>query len=201
LAVTISKVMKKFLSSTLLICAICTSVSAATITFVPPNDTSGAISSTNSNDGYSTGRGILFTVDSATTVDSVGIYQDLTNVSLSFDLEIFNGTNLANGGSTVSTTGLEWIDYGGFEVNLSPGNTYHLEFTFTGNSNQNFFYNNFNVTWSQDGFSALDGTRTNFASNSVVAAFRMNAVPDTGSTAALLGAGVAALAFARRRLG
>ena len=178
-------------------------MSAATITFVPPNDTSGAVLSTNSNDMYSTGRGILFTVDSATTVDSVGIYQDLTNVSLSFDLEIFNGTNLANGGSTVSTTGLEWIDYGGFEVNLSPGNTYHLEFTFTGQSNQNFFYWNANETWSQDGFSALDGTRGNSAVNAVVAAFRMNAnpVPDTGSTAALLGVGVAALAFARRKLG
>lgn len=40
-------------------------------------------------------------------------------------------------------------------------------------------------------------------SNAQIGAFlvRANAVPDTGSTAALLGAGVVALAFARRRLG
>ena len=86
---------------------------------------------------------------------------------------------------------------------MLPGNTYHLEFTFAGNSNQNFYYMNLNQTWSQDGFSTLDGTYNNSASNSLVAAFRVNAnaVSDTGSTAALLGAGVVALAFARRRLG
>ena len=178
-------------------------MSAATITFVPPNDTNGMVVSTNSNDGYGNGRGILFTVDSATTVDSVGIYQDVTEITLSFDLEIYNGAVLANGGSTESTTGLEWIEYDGFEVNLLPGNTYHLEFTFAGNSNQNFYYMNQNQTWSQDGFSTLDGTYNNSDSNSLVAAFRVNAnaVSDTGSTAALLGVGVVALAFARRRLG
>ena len=121
--------MKKFLSTTLLICAIWTSVSYDTITFVPPIDTNCMVVTTNSIYVYLNGRGILFTVDSATTVDSVGIYQDFTEISLSFDLEIYNGAVLANGGSTESTTGLEWIEYDGFEVNLLPGNTYHLEFT------------------------------------------------------------------------
>ena len=51
---------------------------------------------------------------------------------------------------------------------------------------------------SNTGFDAGKG-----ATNSLVGAFlvRATAVPDTGSTAALLGAGVVALAFARRRLG
>ena len=51
---------------------------------------------------------------------------------------------------------------------------------------------------SNTGFDAGKG-----ATNSLVGAFlvRATAVPDTGSTAALLGLGVAALAFARCRLG
>tara|TARA_B100001093_G_scaffold100547_1_gene92624 strand:+ start:57 stop:617 length:561 start_codon:yes stop_codon:yes gene_type:complete len=50
-----------------------------------------------------------------------------------------------------------------------------------------------NFYWGTGGVSVDDGELLGSAS--------LSAVPDTGSTAALLGAGVAALAFARRRLG
>ena len=50
-----------------------------------------------------------------------------------------------------------------------------------------------NVYWGYE-------TSNNYTSGSLLGS-ASSAVPDTGSTAALLGAGVAALAFARRRLG
>ena len=175
----------------------------ALIEFQPPG-VNGSIFSTNSNDGYQSGRGILFMVDAPTTINSVGVFQNLTNIPLSFSLEVFNGASLSTGGSTVTTSGLQWIDYNIAPVTLTSGIWYHLEFGFTGLSNQNFFYDNGNISWSQSGFTKLDGTQANSPDNFVVAAFRVNtgasSVPDGGTTVALLGITFLGITAVRRML-
>ena len=65
-------------------------------------------------------------------------------------------------------------------------------------------------TWSSDVFDPEEASSVNFywgtngmtvESGELLGSASLSAVPDSGSTAALLGAGVVALAFARRRLG
>ena len=181
------------------------SASALATEFVPPNDTTGQVWTTNSNDAWADGRGIIFNVSSATDLTSVGVYQDLTNKNLTWTLSDWNSpsTIFASGGGLVSTPGLAWIDFA-TSVALSVGTSYHLEFSFAGNSNQNFFYNNQNVPWSQGVYTALEGTQGGYADNFVVGAFRVNegatqSVPDSGSAAAFLGLAFVGLAAAARR--
>ena len=177
----ISKILKA-VAAAIALMAGASSASATTIEFVPPNDTSGTVFTNNTNDGWSAGRGIGFNVTSETTINSIGVFQNLTNVALSYGIYeisastgVFSRTStLRSGGDTVSTSGLEWIDFGFADLILTPGNNYLLEFAFSAASNQNFFYNNNNVAWNQGGFTFLDGTRADSFSNSVVAAFRVN---------------------------
>lgn len=157
------------------------SAQAIPIEFAPPGVT-GAVYTTNNNDGWDVARGIGFTVEAPIELTSLGLYQDFVGVSLSYGLyEIdrsgttFTRTStLASGSTTATTAGLEWIDVAIAPVTLTTGLDYLVEFQFTAASQQNFFYNNSNIAWSQAGFSGLDGTQVNDFTNSVVAAFRIN---------------------------
>ena len=108
---------------------------ATVIEFVPPNDTIGHVYTTNSNDGWNPGRGIGFTVDSAETINGVGLFQDLTRIDLSFGLYEIDSSSgsfsrsatLRTGGSTVTTSGLEWVDYSIADLLLDPTKIYLLE--------------------------------------------------------------------------
>jgi len=185
-------------------------VNASVIEFIPPNDLTGAVYTTNNNDMWSGNRGIGFNVSSSQTLSSVGVYQDLTNIMLNYSLlEIsassgaFTDLNTLSAGSrTVSTNGLEWIDFNFSDIALDVGSNYLLEFSFSGNSNQNFFYINANQSWSQDGFNALEGTAVNSFSNFAVGAFRVNGAVTTVSapaTVALFALGLAGISFSRKR--
>jgi hypothetical protein len=185
---------------------------ATPLSFVPSNDTTGMVFSTNSNDGWQGARGIGFTVTSQQTISSVGLYQNLTNIDLHYGLYEINALNggfskiatLASGGSNVTTNGLAWIDYQFAPVTLAQGKDYLIDFSFTGSSNQNFFYNNRNVAWTQGAFTALEGTAGQDFGNFVVAGFRVNGIEQTSkvpepASLALIGAGMLALVSRRRR--
>jgi hypothetical protein len=154
------------------------------VEFVPPNDTVGGVYSTNQNDNWATGRGIVFQADQHLTLDSIGVFQDLTSINLNYSFsqiddpffDVTAGQIILSAGtlSNVTTSGLQWIDVAISPLTLTAGNYYHLLFDFLGNSNQNFFYINQNVSWTQDAFSLLEGTQGGNTDNSVVAAFRVN---------------------------
>jgi hypothetical protein len=190
----------------------CSLASAAPIAFTPANDTAGHIYTNNANEGWDNHRGIGFNVSSTQTLSSVGAWLDLTNTDLSFAIseissptDVFARTRLlASGGSTVSTHGFEWIDYGFDALTLNAGTNYLIEFWFNGPSNQSFYFNNDNTAWSQGAYTGLDGTIGDDFYNSTVAAFRINAIEPAGdvpepASLALIGAGVFALGMRRRR--
>lgn len=196
----------------LLAAALVGSVFASPVTFVPPNDTTGHVFSTNSNDGYGTDRGIVFQLTGDTTLSSVGIFQDLTNIDLTYyvyQIPTITPTDetgfnlLQTGTSNVTTNGLEWIDFAFSTLSLTSGNNYYVAFSFTGSSNQNFFYDNNNVVWTQGIFDQLDGANGGDVSNSVVSAIRLDGgsgavTPEPGSIL-LAAAGLAGLACFRKR--
>lgn len=188
------------------------SASAATVAFTPTNDPSGHVYTQNSNDGWSGRRGIGFEVTEAKTINSVGLYQHLTKIGLSYWVsEIssltgnFTRTALLRSGTAMTTTqGLSWVDFSFADLDLSVGKKYLIEFAFDGNSKKNFFYNNANVAWSQNGFAGLEGTASNSFGNSVVAAVRVgaedqvSAVPLPAGLPLLLG-GMAVMGWMGRR--
>ncbi len=166
------------------VCLLTGAAHATTIEFVPPNDTTGAVYTTNDNDGYTEGRGLVFRSTTAQVIDSIGIFLDVSNVLLNWVIYQTTGVtgdltlgqmSLASGSVTANTTGLQWVDISTPTVNLVANGTYHIQFTHSGTANQNFYYNNDNTVWTQGVFQALDGTGNGDTGNSVVAAIRLNA--------------------------
>lgn len=189
-------------------------------TIIPPNDPVGQVFTTNFNDGYgaetsSSGRGIGFTPTASVTLNSVGLYEDLTNKVLSYQVAQVNSltgqvdtgeTILRSGSTTVTTNGLQFIDFSFSKLALTPGNDYYVNFSFNGNGNQNFFYNNQNVIFTQDVYASIDGTANGNTVNSLMPAIRLNGggapVPEASSIVSLgllLALGLGSLAVARRR--
>lgn len=186
-----------------------TTANAATVTFIPPSDLVGSVFSTNNNDGYTAGRGVVFAPTSAFTLSSVGIYHDLTNITLSYTVEAATalsgvtgpGTILRSGSTLVSTTGLEWIDFNFASLNLAAGTAYNVAFFFGGNANQNFFYNQSGAEpYAQAGFSGIDGFQGYRTANFVLPGIRLNgAVVPEPATWLMLVAGFGLVGASLRR--
>ncbi len=178
-----------------------------TIAFVPPNDPTGAVTSTNTNDGYILGRGVVFEMADSQFVKGVGIYHDLTGVELSYELAetlVVSGnvtagqTILKSGSQTVTTNGLEWIDFSFDGFTLEAGKSYHIEFSHAGSGNQNFFYDNQNVPFSQGNFASLDGTQFGNTQNFTMPAIRVT-IPEP-STLVIATLGLFAIVGRPRKL-
>lgn len=199
------------MKSLILICALLSAVPlfGATITFIPPNDPVGAVFTTNSNDGYAGMRGLVFQMAGDAIIDSVGILQDLTGITLDWSVSqttgfsgnVGSGKTVLRSGSAVATTdGLEWIDFSFAPLILGNGNSYLIEFSFTGSSNQNFYYANVNMAWAQGSYTQLDGTSAGDTINTVVPAIRLDevaSVPEP-SACAMLAGGLGLLLLRRR---
>ncbi len=184
---------------------------AALVTFIPPNDPTGFVGTTNVNDLYSTGRGAVFTVTSNVTIDSIGLFQDFTNVNLNYrisqvsalsgDLTVGENVLLSGVVNGVTTAGLQWIDVSVAPFNFAAGSNYHIQFLFTEPANQNFFYANNNIPFSIGDFASIDGTRGGLTANTLIPGIRVNtvsAVPEPSSLLAVV-AGLIAMPVVRRR--
>jgi PEP-CTERM motif len=195
----------------LLLAAVTGTMFGGTVTFIPPTDPTGQVFTTNNNDGYAGDRGLLFLMGGDSTIDSVGIFQDLTGVDLTYTIYQTPGLAtvdesgfvvLQTGTSNVTTNGLEWIDFNFAPLTLTTGNSYYIAFSFSDPSNQNFFYDNGNTTWGQGNFTELDGANGGDTGNTVLPAIlldeQQSAVPEPGSFL-LGGLGLAAVGLARFR--
>ena len=185
---TLVKISKLFLVLALLPA----SASAVTITFSAPSDSSTEITVT------VTGEAMIHDFEGTAFFSNIGDYIDY---GLGPDNEFFNLssgiTKDGFGGQQTATRMVLDADSGSNDDDLyilfdgglgaPPG-----MFTFSGSatidlSSASHNFSQFNI-----------GT---YESNGDTLTVQYSSVPDTGSTAALLGAGVVALAFARRRLG
>jgi hypothetical protein len=182
--------------------------SAGLMEFIPPNDLTGTVYTTNSNDAWAGGRGLVFEMLSNETIFSLGLYHDLTNIDLFYELSQVTSLNgkvttgqtvLRSGNALTTTNGLGWIDFGISELTLMAGNYYHLEFSFSGAGNNNFFYNNRDVAFSNGNFANIEGTSSGDTSNTVMPALRFNevtSVPEP-TTLAIFALGMIGLASRR----
>jgi len=209
--------MFSFRTAALALAATLSSVAAqAAVEFVPDNDPVGQVYTTNSNDGWNGGRGVVFTPTSDFALDSIELYTDLTNITINATVAtapsslgfVGGGTVLFSDSSLVNTTGLEFVGFGGTALTLSAGQAYHINFSFNGAANQNFFYDEASSmpSYSIAGFTNINGTQGSDTSNTVIARFRLNgasvntAVPEPASWLMMLaGFGVIGGAMRARR--
>jgi hypothetical protein len=163
---------------------------------------------TNVNDGYASGRGMVFTMNSTIQVSSFGFYtsgntgpttwtlHQVTNLSGNV---LVGATLLATVVDTMSAGALGYYDTPTFTpVTLTAGNSYHLNLAYTQAAATNHFYNWNGPSVNIGVMTLIDGTFAGDTGNTVAPGFRINGVPEPASMAALaLGAGL--LARRRRR--
>lgn len=185
----------------------------------------------NSNDGYSQGRGIVFTPDTNFDLRSVGTQLNVRGASVSFLValagstgpgSIDQGTVLRSGIASVTTGGMELVNFV-FDQNpvtLLAGQTYHVQFQFTGNPVQNLRYDTrtsagsadtVGQSWNQGGTSeglTLSNIRATLGTSTFTTAAPITlnfiggnqaAIAPEPGTIALLGVGIGLMAVRLRR--
>ena len=190
-------------------------------TLTAPNNPLGTLVSGYGNDAWFGGRGDNFLVTSDTTINSVGLFADLTGITLNYEVGsipalggsgVDGKTILRSGSSLTSTSGLEFVDFGFSDLTLLAGNNYYVEFNYAGTPNQELYYFNQNISWTQGPFSNIDGfaVDANGQGNFVAPVVRLGvgssvaATPEPGAFAllagvAFCGAGVALKHRSKRR--
>ena len=116
---------------------------AGVINLMPPDAIGYPAPGLAQNNGFSAGRGVVFTMSSNTTLASVGTYLDLSKVELSFAiLESLPGgywMQLDSGSRSITSTQPEWIDFAISPLLLTQGQTYQITFAFMGEPTRYFF--------------------------------------------------------------
>jgi hypothetical protein len=167
--------------------------SAQTV-FIPPNDIVGHVFSSNSNDGWASSRGVVFQVGSTQTLTSIGLFQDLTGVTVNYEVDQTTSASgdlsvgkviLRSGSGTFTTSGLQFITFAIAPLTLAAGNFYQIRFQFNTSSNQNFFYDNQNIPFSQPGFTQVDGTQGDDTSNTVMPSIEFNGTASAAAVTAV----------------
>jgi len=195
--------MKKLLLVSLLCLAIAPVALAQPWILDPPGKPLKLYSS-NSNDGYSASRGVVFTAQSAFTMTSFGYYNNVGNGGLA-GVELWEGVNLnGNTGGTMVASGsanvsgpLAWYDVA-MNYNLKANTNYEALFRYTYASAENYFYDYDPVLFGDPPFTVgpvkvVDGTQGRNTSNFVMPRFRI--IPEPSSLALV---GLATLLLRRR---
>ena len=142
---------RHLLAATVVVMAGVAGANADPIRFIPATDPAGRVYSTNENDGWADGRGVVFTALRPVQLSSVSLLHDLTGLDLAFEVAavrrkeggVTDGQAILRAGArTITTTGLEFISFAFEPLRLLAGNSYHIQVSFIGSGNQNFFHNN-----------------------------------------------------------
>lgn len=193
----------KFKSLTLSLLSLGLAGSALALELDP--GTGAAHFQTNSNDGYSDGRGILFTADASFAVTDAGFFTKFSSddgFTMTLWTALADGSNLyvSNLGSfTVAspTAGLHYVN-GSFSsaINLVAGTSYHLEVTSNSIFDETWFYNWNGPSVDLGDVTIIDGSHAGGLGNTVAPVLQINAVPEPATFAVL---GLGAIALLRRK--
>ncbi|MGC4043320.1 MAG: PEP-CTERM sorting domain-containing protein [Armatimonas sp.] len=169
--------------------------------------------SNSSNDAYSDGRGTVFTANTNFNLTSAGLWTNpLGSFTYTWNLylvtEYPGGVNNELLGTTTVTptdTGLGFYDATfSSPISLVEGNRYHIEVTYTGEGEENWFYDFNQGSVNLGGVTVEDGTSEGDTGNTVMPLIRLNAgaaAPEPGSLALLaLGCATAGFGLKRRRI-
>ncbi|GAB4464017.1 MAG: hypothetical protein OHK0029_33470 [Armatimonadaceae bacterium] len=196
--------------------------------FVPQGfdrDTTFTTSDSNFNDGFNTGRGIVFQATENRQINGVGVFLSVTQEPVTFTVsQVASLVGDVEAGQTVLRTGTStvsvfqnFVDFQFAPLVLVAGQNYHIDFSFSGPQiGTRTFYRNTatdsendtdDIPWSQDGFTQIDGTQNGDTTNFLVPVVRLILPPGGGTgvvvpepgTVAFMGLGLLGLAMVRRR--
>lgn len=196
----------KFLRRFMLFLAMLTATPAfAIVEFIPPSDPVGYVEPRHhDNAGYLYRRGVVFMPTEDFRLTSVGLYQDVTNLLLTYGLDLVpsatgfvgDGVSLRNDWRTFYTSGFEYSDFVVDPITLEAGKIYYLWFAHADNANRNLFHDTGGEPFSLPGFTDIIGAHVDITGG-YLPRIRLNApvgVPEPGTWVLLLagfaGAGV-----------
>jgi hypothetical protein len=168
---------------------------------------------TNLNDGYDSGRGVVVQANSAITVTGVGLFTHPGANGFTPTWRVWLTTSYPGGVNNTllqtqtpglqADTGLGYYDTALTPFTLIPGNMYHFEVTYNEAAQENYFYDVNLVNVNVGPVNVLDGTLGGDTTNTVMPGMRLQfaAVPEPATLAlvGLSGLAMASSVWYRRR--